>query len=189
MVSSVCCMLQETATTCRERCGGQGYLSCNRFGAILGFSHAGMTAEGDNRCASLHAVCIMAARLAQTQRFDVLHATASASCGITCCMVCSVLLAKRAAGDACQNDAVLGCNVVTDRSASPGKCYGMNVHTCYNISPLCYARYPGQGCSPCCPRACPANLVVFPPCYKSPHESHWSPGEHAGFSTAGMPQS
>ncbi|KAL3161452.1 hypothetical protein ABBQ32_010335 [Trebouxia sp. C0010 RCD-2024] len=40
---------QETATTCRERCGGQGYLSCNRFGAILGFSHAGMTAEGDNR--------------------------------------------------------------------------------------------------------------------------------------------
>lgn len=44
-------ILQETATTCRERCGGQGYLSCNRFGAILGFSHAGMTAEGDNRCA------------------------------------------------------------------------------------------------------------------------------------------
>lgn len=40
---------QETATTSRERCGGQGYLSCNRFGAILGFSHAGMTAEGDNR--------------------------------------------------------------------------------------------------------------------------------------------
>ena len=47
---SVCvCVSQETATTCRERCGGQGYLSCNRFGAILGFSHAGMTAEGDNR--------------------------------------------------------------------------------------------------------------------------------------------
>ena len=41
--------LQDTATTCRERCGGQGYLSCNRFGAILGFAHAGMTAEGDNR--------------------------------------------------------------------------------------------------------------------------------------------
>jgi hypothetical protein len=40
---------QETATTCRERCGGQGYLSVNKFGAILGFAHAGMTAEGDNR--------------------------------------------------------------------------------------------------------------------------------------------
>ncbi|KAK9840200.1 hypothetical protein WJX74_005380 [Apatococcus lobatus] len=40
---------EDTATTCRERCGGQGYLSCNRFGAILGFAHAGMTAEGDNR--------------------------------------------------------------------------------------------------------------------------------------------
>ena len=41
--------LQDTATTCRERCGGQGYLSVNRFGQILGFAHAGMTAEGDNR--------------------------------------------------------------------------------------------------------------------------------------------
>ena len=41
--------VQDTATTCRERCGGQGYLSCNRFGQILGFAHAGMTAEGDNR--------------------------------------------------------------------------------------------------------------------------------------------
>ncbi|MEW5311993.1 MAG: hypothetical protein WDW38_003658 [Sanguina aurantia] len=40
---------EETGTVCRERCGGQGYLSCNRFGAILGFAHAGMTAEGDNR--------------------------------------------------------------------------------------------------------------------------------------------
>ena len=40
---------QETVTTCRERCGGQGYLSVNRFGVLLGFAHAGMTAEGDNR--------------------------------------------------------------------------------------------------------------------------------------------
>jgi hypothetical protein len=40
---------QETATICRERCGGQGYLSCNRFGTLIGFAHAGMTAEGDNR--------------------------------------------------------------------------------------------------------------------------------------------
>ena len=38
----------ETGTTCRERCGGQGYLSVNRFGSIIGFAHAGMTAEGDN---------------------------------------------------------------------------------------------------------------------------------------------
>ncbi|KAG1666186.1 hypothetical protein FOA52_012033 [Chlamydomonas sp. UWO 241] len=41
--------IEECATTCRERCGGQGYLSVNRFGSILGFAHAGMTAEGDNR--------------------------------------------------------------------------------------------------------------------------------------------
>lgn len=34
---------------CRERCGGQGYLSVNRFGELIGFAHAGMTAEGDNR--------------------------------------------------------------------------------------------------------------------------------------------
>ena len=40
---------QETATICRERCGGQGYLSVNRFGQIIGFAHAGITAEGDNR--------------------------------------------------------------------------------------------------------------------------------------------
>jgi len=32
----------------RERCGGQGYLSCNRFGAFIGSAHAAMTAEGDN---------------------------------------------------------------------------------------------------------------------------------------------
>lgn len=24
-------------------------MSCNRFGALIGFAHAGMTAEGDNR--------------------------------------------------------------------------------------------------------------------------------------------
>ena len=41
--------LERTASTCRERCGGQGYLSCNRFGSLIGFSHAGITAEGDNR--------------------------------------------------------------------------------------------------------------------------------------------
>nr|KAJ3410680.1 hypothetical protein HK105_002841 [Polyrhizophydium stewartii] len=35
---------ERTATICRERCGGQ----CNEFGLNIGFSHAGMTAEGDN---------------------------------------------------------------------------------------------------------------------------------------------
>lgn len=38
-----------SAACCRERCGGQGYLSVNRFGELIGFAHAGMTAEGDNR--------------------------------------------------------------------------------------------------------------------------------------------
>ena len=36
------------ATTARERCGGQGYLSANRFGEGIAGAHAGMTAEGDN---------------------------------------------------------------------------------------------------------------------------------------------
>lgn len=40
---------EEVASICRERCGGQGYLSVNRLGQIIGFSHAGITAEGDNR--------------------------------------------------------------------------------------------------------------------------------------------
>eukprot|EP00879_Flechtneria_rotunda_P002191 GHRR01002377.1.p1 GENE.GHRR01002377.1~~GHRR01002377.1.p1 ORF type:complete len:601 (+),score=233.83 GHRR01002377.1:928-2730(+) len=40
---------EDCATTSRERCGGQGYLSVNRFGELIGFAHAGMTAEGDNR--------------------------------------------------------------------------------------------------------------------------------------------
>jgi len=52
----LCCALKpmvtwhgnETGLVCRERCGGQGYLSCNRFGEVVGGAHAGMTAEGDN---------------------------------------------------------------------------------------------------------------------------------------------
>ncbi|KAI8929110.1 acyl-CoA dehydrogenase/oxidase [Entophlyctis helioformis] len=52
----LCCVIkplvtwnfERTASICRERCGGQGYLSCNEFGPNIGFSHAGMTAEGDN---------------------------------------------------------------------------------------------------------------------------------------------
>lgn len=40
---------ERTATVCRERCGGQGYLAANRFEEILGDAHAVCTAEGDNR--------------------------------------------------------------------------------------------------------------------------------------------
>lgn len=52
----LCCVIkplvtwnfENTTSTCRERCGGQGYLSANLFGVNIGFSHAGITAEGDN---------------------------------------------------------------------------------------------------------------------------------------------
>ncbi|XP_078489499.1 uncharacterized protein LOC100181361 [Ciona intestinalis] len=55
-VVTLCCVIKaivgwhvgEVATVARERCGGQGYLSCNRFGSYIGSSHASMTAEGDN---------------------------------------------------------------------------------------------------------------------------------------------
>ncbi|KAF9910842.1 hypothetical protein EC991_005305 [Linnemannia zychae] len=55
-VVRLCCVIkplitwnaERVATTCRERCGGQGYLSVNRFGDMIGYAHAGMTAEGDN---------------------------------------------------------------------------------------------------------------------------------------------
>ena len=52
----MCCVIkplaswntEEVSTVARERCGGQGYLSCNRFGTFSGLAHAAMTAEGDN---------------------------------------------------------------------------------------------------------------------------------------------
>ncbi|KAJ3043199.1 hypothetical protein HDV00_005519 [Rhizophlyctis rosea] len=52
----LCCVIkplvtwnfERVASICRERCGGQGYLAVNEFGDNVGFSHAGMTAEGDN---------------------------------------------------------------------------------------------------------------------------------------------
>ena len=52
----MCCVIKaiagwhmaNTATVCRERTGGQGYLSCNKFGYAIGGSHSSMTAEGDN---------------------------------------------------------------------------------------------------------------------------------------------
>lgn len=40
--------LNKVVTVSRERCGGQGYLSINRFGDFFGSAHAGITAEGDN---------------------------------------------------------------------------------------------------------------------------------------------
>lgn len=52
----LCCVIKPLVTwhmerigsICRERCGGQGYLACNRLSSIIGFAHAGITAEGDN---------------------------------------------------------------------------------------------------------------------------------------------
>jgi len=40
--------VENACTTSRERCGGQGYLACNRFGPAIAGSHSSMTAEGDN---------------------------------------------------------------------------------------------------------------------------------------------
>ena len=40
--------LRDVATRSVERCGGQGYLSCNRMAESIGFAHSGITAEGDN---------------------------------------------------------------------------------------------------------------------------------------------
>ena len=52
----LCCVIkpliswvaERVGSICRERCGGQGFLSVNRVASIIGGSHAGMTAEGDN---------------------------------------------------------------------------------------------------------------------------------------------
>merc|ERR1719427_1914547 len=55
-IVTMCCAIkpmtswhcEDTTSICRERTGGQGYLSRNRFGTFLGLAHAAMTAEGDN---------------------------------------------------------------------------------------------------------------------------------------------
>ena len=39
----------KTAATCRERCGGMGFLSNARFAEYLAVAHTALTAEGDNR--------------------------------------------------------------------------------------------------------------------------------------------
>jgi len=57
LIVLLCCAIKPLAawhtervgTVCRERCGGQGYLAVNRLGQVIGFAHAAMTAEGDNR--------------------------------------------------------------------------------------------------------------------------------------------
>ena len=54
-VVRLCCVVkllvtwhaENTATTCRERCGGQGFFSAIRFGEATLGAHAGITAEGD----------------------------------------------------------------------------------------------------------------------------------------------
>ena len=55
-VVTMCCVIkplcgwnvENVGTICRERTGGQGYLSCNRLGTVIMSSHASLTAEGDN---------------------------------------------------------------------------------------------------------------------------------------------
>ncbi len=39
----------KTASVCRERCGGMGYLALSKFSDYIALAHAGVTAEGDNR--------------------------------------------------------------------------------------------------------------------------------------------
>jgi len=56
-VVALCCAVKpytvetaaEAVSVCRERVGGAGFLAANRFGDAVGFAHAGMTAEGDNK--------------------------------------------------------------------------------------------------------------------------------------------
>lgn len=41
--------LEQTATICRERCGGGSYLSHSVIPLAIPSAHSGLTAEGDNR--------------------------------------------------------------------------------------------------------------------------------------------
>jgi acyl-CoA oxidase len=55
-VVALCCVMKplatwnflEIANITRERCGGQGFLSCNRVGMFIAAAHASCTVEGDN---------------------------------------------------------------------------------------------------------------------------------------------
>ena len=52
----LCCFIKpiiawnanETGNVCRERCGGQGFLSINRVENLINSAHSGITAEGDS---------------------------------------------------------------------------------------------------------------------------------------------
>lgn len=54
---SLCCIIKtmmgwnllKTASVCRERCGGMGYLALAKFHDYIAMAHAAVTAEGDNR--------------------------------------------------------------------------------------------------------------------------------------------
>lgn len=71
--------LGETVSVCRERCGGQGYLSINMFGTHLASAHAGMTAEGDNsvlmqKVAKEHAIRFRPTKLSPPSALDLKNA-------------------------------------------------------------------------------------------------------------------
>ena len=48
---------ERVGTTCRERCGGAGFLSCNRLGQIMTFSHAGNITSHHITSESKRAAC------------------------------------------------------------------------------------------------------------------------------------
>lgn len=52
----MCCVIKvligwyvgEVVFVCWERCGGQGYFFCNKFGLVIGYVYVVMIVEGDN---------------------------------------------------------------------------------------------------------------------------------------------
>jgi len=78
----MCCVIkplcgwnvENVGTVCRERTGGQGYLSINRLGTVITSSHASITAEGDN-CVLMQKVA--KERLTQYSKSDIMKIFAS----------------------------------------------------------------------------------------------------------------
>ena len=76
-IVTMCCAIkpmcgwnvENVGTICRERTGGQGYLSCNRLGTVITSSHASMTAEGDN-CVLMQKVA--KERLTEYKKADIM---------------------------------------------------------------------------------------------------------------------
>jgi len=76
-VVTMCCVIkplcgwnvENVGTVCRERTGGQGYLSVNRLGTVITSSHASMTAEGDN-CVLMQKVA--KERLSEYSKSDIM---------------------------------------------------------------------------------------------------------------------